>query len=85
MSLNCEIDDSWSGPSMQKGKHLKNLLLYSHTWEKKIKQMHDYDVHATLFLSCEIHGPWVRGSTNMVTLSNVLNLTNIKNCIPLYI
>ena len=30
--------------------------------------MHDYDIHEALYLNCEIHDPWVKGSGSGVGL-----------------
>ena len=49
--------------------------------------MHDYDVHEALYLNCEIHDHWVRGSGSRVgpiwpNSKNILNLRKSSSLLP---
>lgn len=49
-------------------ENVLNLRYYSSLLPQKQEKtwMHDYDVHEVIYLSCEIHAPWVMGVGSLV-------------------
>lgn len=43
--------------------------------------MHVYDVHELLYLKCEVHGPWGRGSRGEAIWRYGVNAYNFKKII----